>query len=66
MPLWGTRSVRARHMRRMVLQLTLLGYILKPIFDYNSPYLVVGYGEGSSRRGRASSHLSMCMCYGGR
>ena len=30
-------------MHRMVVQLTLLGYILKPIFDIDSPWLVLAY-----------------------
>lgn len=27
----------------MVVQLALLGYILKPIFDQDSPWMVLGY-----------------------
>ncbi|GAX72666.1 hypothetical protein CEUSTIGMA_g122.t1 [Chlamydomonas eustigma] len=30
---------------RMIIQLSILGFILKPIFDINSPWLVLGYAS---------------------
>jgi ABC-type iron transport system FetAB permease component len=32
-------------MLRMIIQLSILGVILKPIFEINSPWLVLGYAS---------------------